>query len=464
MDIKSLTKKLTVGLLILIAVAIIIVAFVGIYVPNLNKLTNIIPDYTYGSEVNGVIEYRFNVDKTEKEESVYIDNDGKIKGQVSDGSETNKDSYVNETGYVIKTENIKANEDSALTKENYEKTKSIIEKRLDSIGATEYSIRLDNKTGDMIVELSNNDNVSYLYQTGISTKGEFRVIDSQTGVVLLDASHLAKAGTTTYSADGSTYTVLLQLELTDEGAEILKNISKKYVQYTDDNGEQKTDYISFQIDGSSIYTTYFGEEYTAKVINIPVGQNLSDTKVINAYLESTDAIAKILNLGELPVKYTGNGGYLIESGISDLFVLRIALIIGLAIVVVLFTIKYKLNGFVAGILNVAFAGVLILVLKYLSIVISISAMISFVAIIVANILFIKKYLEKITESSEAPFTKSLLGFYSVIFPLIVVAFIFTLFSTNASITGIGMILFWGLLLEVIFNIIFVKNVLPIKRD
>lgn len=464
MDIKSLTKKLTIGLLILIAIAIIIIAFVGVYVPNLNKLTNIIPDYTYGSEVNGVIEYRFNVDKTENEQSVYVDNDGKIRGQVSDGSETSAESYVNETGYVIKTEKIKANEDSALTKENYEKTKSIIEKRLNSIGATEYSIRLNDKTGEMIVELSSNDNVSYLYQTGISTKGEFRVIDSQTGVVLLDASHLAKAGTTTYSADGATYTVLLQLELTNEGAEILKDISKKYVQYTDENGETKTDYISFQIDGSSIYTTYFGEEYTANVINIPVGQDIDDPEIIEAYLESTDAIAKLLNLGALPVTYTGNGGYLIESGISDLFVLRIALIVALVIVVVMLTVKYKLNGFVAGILNAAFAGTLILVLKYLSIVISISAMISFVAIIVANILFIKKYLEKIAEGNEVSYTKSLLGFYGLIFPIIVVAFIFTLFSTNASITGIGMILFWGLLLEIIFNAIFVRTILPINKD
>ena len=68
---KKISKKLIAILCTLIAVAIIIIAFVGIYVPKLNKLKNIVPDATYSSEISGAIEYRLSVDNTEEEKEVF---------------------------------------------------------------------------------------------------------------------------------------------------------------------------------------------------------------------------------------------------------------------------------------------------------------------------------------------------------------------------------------------------------
>ncbi len=462
MEEKKLSKKLMAILLILISIAVIVIAFVGIYVQKLNKLKNIVPDATYSSEIDGAIEYRLSVDNTEEEKEVYVDQDGNIRGEVDKGNSTSGEDWVNDTGYTIETKTVKTNSDDVLNKDNYLKTKEIIEKRLDSMGATDYSIRLNEDTGYMVVELSENDDIDYLYGTAVCTVGKVEVIDYQTGVVLIDDSHIVSASVYPYSQDGVNYTVYLNIEFDDEGAQILNNISKEYIAYTNDDGESVTDYISITLDGSSIYTTYFGEEYTENTISVPIGSSITDQDTLNTYVKSASAIATIINLGELPVTYTqDNTGYLIKSNIDStvLLALKIILIICLALITIVFIIRYKFKGFLAGIFNAAFIGILILVLKLLSIVISISSMISIALLIFINVLFMEIYLRNLKDGIEKSYVKTLKSFYSVTFPIIVVAFIYTMFSVNSSITGIGMTLFWGLLIEILFNTIISRYVL-----
>lgn len=357
MNEKKLSKKLTAILLTLIAIAIIIIAFVGIYVQRLNKIKDIVPDATYSSEIQGAIEYRLSVDDTEEEKEVYLDDNGNIRGEVEDGSSTSSEDWENTTGFIIENRTIKTNSDDSLNQNNYIRTKEIIEKRLDNMGATDYSIRLNEDTGYMVVELSENDDIDYLYQTAVCTVGKIEVIDYQTGVVLIDSSHIVNASEYTYSQDGTSYDVYLNIEFDEEGTQILREISNEYIAYTNDAGEETTDYISITIDGSAIYTTYFGEEYTENAISVPVGTNITDEDTLNAYIESTEAIATIINLGELPVTYTqDNSGYLIKSNIddSDLLIVKIVLIVALVLITVIFIIRYKFKGFLAGIFNAAF--------------------------------------------------------------------------------------------------------------
>ena len=459
---KKISKKLMAVLLTLIAIAIIVIAFVGIYVQQLNKLKNIVPDATYSSEISGAIEFRLSVDNTEEEAEVYVDDEGNIRGEVANGANTVGENWENNTGFAIETQVIRQNADDILNAENYEKTKEIIEKRLDSMGATDYSIRLNDETGYMVVELSENDDIDYLYETAVCTVGKVEVIDDQTGVVLIDDSHIVSASVYPYSIDGMTYTVFLNIEFDEEGAQILNDISTKYITYTNSEGNSVTDYLSVTIDGSSIYRTYFEEEYTDNVISVPLGSNISDEETLNAYIESTSAIATIINLEELPVVYTqDNSGYLIQSNIDDtvLLVLKVVLIVLLILITIIFTIKYKFKGFLAGIFNAAFIGLLILVLKVLSIVISISSIISIGLLVILNILFMKKYLDNLKDEVESSYLQTLKSFYGVTFPIIIVAFIYTMFSVNSSITGIGMTLFWGLLLQVLLNTIISRYVL-----
>lgn len=466
MNEKKISRKLTAILFTLIAIAIIIIAFVGVYVQRLNKIKDIVPDATYSSEIHGAIEYRLSVDTSSEEKEVYLDDEGNIRGEVDSGNSTSSEDWENNTGFTIETRTIRTTPSNSLTLDNYQKTKEIIEKRLDSMGATDYAIRLNEDTGYMVVELSENDDIDYLYETAVCTLGEVEVIDYQTGVVLIDSSHIVNASQYTGSQDGVSYDVYLNIEFDEEGAQILREISNEYIRYTNDAGEETTDYISITIDGSAVYTTYFGEEYTENAISVPVGTGITDDTTLNAYVESAEAIATIINLGELPITYNqDNTGYLIRTNIDDntLLTIKIVLIVILVLITIVFVIRYKFKGFLAGIFNAAFVGALILVLKLLSIVISISSMISIALLIFINVLFLEKYLKKLKENVDRPFIQTMKEFYSIIFPIIIIAFVYTMFSTNSSINGIGMTLFWGLLIEIILNSIITRYVLNNKK-
>ena len=473
---KNLTKILLSILLVLISIVVIIVAFVGIYMPKANKLKNIIPDYKLGTEVDGIIEYRLVPDDSEEEKEVYVDSKGNIKGFVEDGSESTDSSVqvttdlqeaesdseeTNDTGFEKETRTIRENEKNVLTESNFEKSKAIIEERLENAGATEYSIRLDKNTGDMVVELSQNDDVSYLYQVALSSFGEFDIIDYQTGVVLMDKSNLKDAQVATnFNQETNKYDIYLQLTLDEKGKEIIKEISKQYIEYTDSEGNEKTDRISIRVDGKSVMTTYFGEEYDDYILNIPISTDVV-AENMNDYVKSVDDVAFLLRQDTIPVKYVQDGGALyIESGLAKnvINVFYWSIIIILVVILVFLFIKYGSRGFLAGIMNACLIGLVVIVLKYVKIVISISSLIALYGVVILNFVFLFEYLKRLKEENKDSYFETIKKYYSITFPVIVVSFIFTFF-VSATVTGLGSVLFWGMLLQLIYNTVIVKYVL-----
>lgn len=475
---KNLTKILLTILLVLCSVAIVIIAFVGIYMPKLNKLKNIVPDYKLGTEMDGIIEYRLIPDESEEEKEVYVDSKGSIRGIVADGSDTQNSSVQvetdleeteesnssDDTGFSKETRTIRKNEKSSLNEKNFEKSKKLIEARLENAGATEYAIRLDKDTGNIVVELSQNDDVPYLYQVALSAIGEFDIIDYQTGVVLLDKTHFKKAtAISNPNQETNKYTIYLQVELDEEGKKILKEISKQYIEYTDSEGNSQKDRISIRIDGATIMTTYFGEEYDSNILNIPISSDVAAADLKN-YSKSVEDVAFLLNQDTMPVKYVQNGGALfIESSLAEntisIAIWVIAAILGVMAIYLL--VKFGARGFVAGILNSCLIGLVILVLKYTKVVISISSLFALFSVVGLNFIFIYKYVKKLKNRQEASYLETIKEYYSIIFPIIVIAFIYTFF-VSAKVTGLGSVLFWGMLLQLIYNTLIAKYVLEVK--
>jgi len=476
---EKLTKILLPILCVIASIAVIIIAFVGIYVPKLNKLKNIIPDYKLGSEVDGIIEYRFVPDDSEEEKEVYVDSKGAIRGIVSDGSKTSSSSEsvevtseleeaeatpVDDTGFAKETRTIRENEASVLTKENFEKSKKILEERLENAKATEYAIRLDDKTGNMVIELSQNDDIAYLYQVALSAHGEFDIIDYQTGVVLMDKSHLKNAQAVAYpDSETNKYTIYLQLELDEAGRNIIKEISKQYIQYTDSEGTEQTDRVSIRVDGAAIMTPFFGEEYDNAVLNIPISKDVESVDV-EQYKESVEAIAFLLNHETIPIKYTQEGRTLfIESTLADntMDIIYWSVIVILIIVFITFFVMFRARGLLAGIMNACLIGLVMLVLKYVKVVISISSLVALYGVIVLNIIFLYQYLNRLKQNKENAYFATMKNYYAIVFPLVVVSFIYTFF-VSVTVAGLGSVLFWGMLLQIIYNTIIVKYVLDGK--
>ena len=78
----NIIKKLTTIIFCLIAIMCIVIGFIGIYFPIQGKSVNLVPEFSLGTDLNGVMEYRFLPDDTEEEKNVYVDKNGNIKGEV----------------------------------------------------------------------------------------------------------------------------------------------------------------------------------------------------------------------------------------------------------------------------------------------------------------------------------------------------------------------------------------------
>ena len=78
---KNLRKFRTVAI-VLVIILIALIAFVGVYGKNLNAFKNLIPDYSFGMELEGSRQLKFVVDTTSEEKEVYVDEQGNVLGEV----------------------------------------------------------------------------------------------------------------------------------------------------------------------------------------------------------------------------------------------------------------------------------------------------------------------------------------------------------------------------------------------
>ena len=304
-------KKIRTIAIILIAILISVIAFVGLYVKEYGIWSNKLPEFNLGMELKGIRELHFVLDTEETEKEVYVDSEGNYAGDVlTDNNETQvtletegEDTNIPEEnkdieGYTREKRTIKANEDNVKTIENFEKAKKIIQKRLETMEFYEYNIRQDTVTGEVVIEVPDDENIG-IEQTMISTIGNIEIIDAQTGLILIDNSHVKKATMLDTSENG--YQAYLQLEFDKVGTEKLKEISNNYQTVTADDGTETTNYITIKMDEQTLSTTYFAEELASGMIQLPMGKATQNHDEYIEVAKSVSMIADIVNQESMPI-------------------------------------------------------------------------------------------------------------------------------------------------------------------
>ena len=450
---------------ILFIIAISLISFVGIFRSKLSFKENVIPDFKFGMELAGNREFKFTLDPAVQEKNIYIDENGNYKGDVaeqdsSDTSEISLDATVNEDviaeeevskiPYKTESRSIKANEDAVLNKESYEKTKIIIQKRLESAQIPEYNLRLNTITGELILEVPSDDYTEKAYNLA-SEQGDFKVVDAETGVVLLDNTHLKKVQAL-YTANDS-YQAYLQIEFNNEGAEILKDISKEYVETTDESGNTEQKKVELKLDNATLLSTYFGEELTQGMLQITMGAATTDYKTFNESYSSAKEFADILNYGKTPNKLVLASDNFIKSQITNEMIITAKILFAILIVAIsaILVLKYKLDGVFGAISIVGYVALTMLVIRYTNVVITLNSILSIIGITVVNYVFIFNFLNrKKSDSAKHAFLESMKKLSFDIIPLWVIAIIFT-FMSHVVISSVGMVLFWGLFILYVYN-------------
>lgn len=465
---KNLKKIKTIAIL-LITILISVIAFGGLYVKSTGVWINLLPEFNYGMELSGMRELRFVLDNSQEEKEVYVDSNGKILGEVkkdmdpislenteetAEAKDTATPKEVDtEPQYAKETRTIKANNDEDINIENFNKTKKIIQDRLETIPGYEYNIRMNTVTGELIVELPDDNNIE-LEESLITTVGKFEISDSQTGIILLDNSDLKDAGTVP-STNESGYQAYLRLKFNETGTEKLKEISKKYISTTDAAGTETTNSITVKIDGQEIITTYFGEEITNGELQIPMGEPVSDYNQYTENLNRLSQMADIISSEKMPLVYKLNSDNYIKSSITDNMKLIAEIVFAITIIVITIymIIKYKSKGLKSAIFNIGYMAILLLILRYTNVNITLNSLIAFVSVVAINYIFNIKLLNKEIGCKSA-FGSTMKELYLTIIPVCIIAIIFT-FMSSLVISSIGMVLFWGLFVQALYNAIVV---------
>lgn len=454
--IKLLTK-------ILAIIAICLISFIGIYVQKNNNMQNIIKGYDLSKDLKGYRQLIFELsDATEVKDS-----DGKVIG--------NTDQYDDETIKSNKYKKTKTlvNNEEELNKENYEKVKEIIEKRLDLMSVEDYQLSLDKNSGEIYVQLPEDTSTDRIVSNILET-GSFEIKDSKDGTVYITNQNLKKVSAMYNTTEAGT-TVYLDIQLDKQGTSILKDLTtNQYAKIVEteetadenktssDKAEEKEDKeskqkeITLSISGNDMITTSFEEPIENGVIDLSMNAASKDNNEINQTLQTTSTIVTLIESGELPLVYKVTQNQYVETDISSTSIRNAIIIAGavLAILLVFMIIKNKLKGLLGVITYIGYIALYLLLIRYTNVAISISGLIAIAIVFIINYILTMKLLSVETDNYKEEYIKSIVK----MIPMFIISIIF-IFMGWVPLSSFGMLLFWGIGLMIIYNILVTKNII-----
>lgn len=432
-------KKIKILTITLVIILITAIAFGGIYIQKQNRMENIVKDYEFAMDLKGTRNI-------------------KLQPNNEEGTEINV--------------------------EDYKKSKNILEKRFEKIGLNNYTIKLDEQAGTIIVEIPENETTDAIVSQ-IGTVGRYEIQDSETGEVLMNnddikqANVMSNANSQTASQSGTT--IYLNIEFTKEGSKKLEEISNKYVKSseTENNTDENTEAteekseekkVSIKLDDTEIITTSFDEPITTGSLQLSMGGSSKEQKTLQTYVSQASSIAIVLDTGKLPVKYQISENKYVLSDITsqDLAIVIYVLLAIAVIALIRLIIKYKKQGAIATIAYIGLISVFLILIRYANVVLSIDGIFAIAIVLVLNYIFVNTLCSKLNkEENKESINKKLVETYKEFFirimPVCILAIVFC-FINWSPISSFGMVMFWGITLIAIYNSIVTNILLKIEAD
>ena len=461
---KNKLKIITIILLILLTT---MVAFFGVYGKVQNRMENGVKDYSYAMDLKGARVVTFKVDDSTKK--TIKDAEGKV-------IENATEDEIKEKGYT--TEEKRINGEEKLTFDNYKLSKTIIENRLRKLYVKDFEVRVNEDNGEMVVTLPEDDRTDDLINN-IMTVGKFEIVDTETKEVLLSNEQI-KVCEALRRTTASGVAIYFSIEFNDEGKKKLEDITNTYVKVkeetttaennteenkAEDSKKEKT--ITMKIDDEDIMSTSFDETIKDGKIYLTVGQTTTDTDTLSTNLDQARNMSAILSNKVLPLSYKQVGNIYIASAdkdnITTIMVVTIAIMILLTFVV--FAVKFKLKGMLATCSAIGAISLLLLIVRYTNVVLSTEGVIGIFAILILNIIMLKKILVGLKETKENKkvepkqiINKAIKDITLKVIPLFIMSIMFAYVAWIRT-SSFGMVMFYGLTIIVLYNLLITKNLL-----
>ena len=451
---KEGSLKLILSLLII--VLLIAVSLGGIYVKDKNIMKNILPEYTVGMDLDTNTIIKLEVSKDEETSSEGTDEESNteaVENEVEEVAET-------ETNTTEENGQADENKENIYTAENYKKVKKIIENRLNESEINQYTIRLDEQTGVIVLEVPSDVDTGILQNTFVVGKTEIKV--SETSEILTDYNGIKSVKATideSYVGYGVGSFVRLDIDFTKDAVNKFKEVKNAYIIPTDEEGNKIENNIEIAIDGSAICSlteTEFLESAVLGTLSLTMGDYTSDAETLNNTLNNAKSMKVIMESEPLPVKYSVKYTNDIHSNVSKIGVISVFAVI-LIVMFVYLVFKYKLKGIIAEINIIGYLSLLLLVLRYAQVKMSIAAIVSLVVMLIIQFVYISKLLSN-KKISSGVFNNETIEFTKMIIPTLILSVIIA-FANIIEISGFGMVVFWGIILFEIFNNILTRAIL-----
>lgn len=468
--------------IVLAIILISMIGFVGIYTQKQNRMENVMKGYDLAMDLKGgrIVAIK----PTENNETVIKDSEGNvIEDELTDDE-------IAEKGYT--KEEINKNADK-LTKENFEKTKELLSKRLQQMGLKNYIIKLNDETGEFTVELEENSQTDEIV-SNFGTTGKFEIVDSETEEVLMNNNDIKRIdvgySTETEGASVSMNIVFKEKKKFEEITTTYKTIENTTTQNTttenSTNGEDTTNEnetsententeitqkkIIMKIDGKEIMTTSFDQIVKTGILQLSVGSTSTSVDTINEYIRRAQRMAAVLENGELPIEYEVSGNEYIESDIETQQIQKIviAFVIIATILLIVLIIRYKTTGLLTAISYIGLAAIYLILIRYANVTISLEGIFGIGIVLLLNYLFINRILANNSKKENGETVTKVVqktygSFFLKIIPICIMAVAFC-FIDWIQIASFGMVMFWGIVLIAVYNFVVTLPLLKMKEN
>lgn len=462
--------KITVSLAIIL---VAMVAFFGVYSQKQNQMVNQVKDYAYAMDIKGTRVITFQV--KEGNNTVIKDQQG------NEITEDLTDEEITQNGYT--KEEIPYNAQEILTLENYKKAKKVMEKRLQVLGVEDYAVNLSETTGQLTVQVPENADTDYIVSV-INQVGEFELVDSETKEILMTNQDIKEAKVL-YSTTETGTRVHLSIQFTKEGKGKFKDITTNYTNTvtenntTTENVTEEADEVennttettttakkvSLKIDGNELTSLHFDEVIQDGLLQLSLGTTSTDNETVQNYAKQAQQYACPMDSGKLPIQYGIQTNEFVHSDITNQHLQMVA--IGIAIVaivgMIIWIVKYKMNGLFAGIAFLGFAAVYMLLLRYTNVILSIEGIFGIGMILIFNYIFLNGLLKNIKDQVENAMKNTYEQFFVKMIPVMIMAIAFC-FMKWIPISSFGMVIFWGFLLIAMYHGIITNVLVKAKTE
>ena len=241
---------------------------------------------------------------------------------------------------------------------------------------------------------------------------------------------------------------------------------------TEDSTET-TKEITLNIDDQEIMTTSFDEPIENGKLQLSMGSATTDADTLQDNITQTSAIASVLDSGNLPIQYDIESNEYILSDITNTHIAYLALAVGIVLLIglIIFIIRYRVNGLLSVIAFIGLVSFYLLVIRYTNVSVSIQGIVGIIVTIILNYIFINKILSTIKKSEDSKksatvkegIKESYKEFFMKLIPICISVIVFCFISWT-TISSFGMVMFWGIALIALYNYLITATMLKVKAE